>query len=444
MSMSPLCFNQGTREQKPLADLDEAANWKGIMKGMFLKTFRGKQARQSTDQDTVGAERPIPRRNASIQCSESEMDLERHEDASESEEDEGTAAARRVLLERTNSFRFHTDENDVIPISVEHWLPVDFRARYAPLFIDNGYDDTSFISGITEDDVAAIGISSRTHISALMSAIRQLPEIELVPSIPDSVNKWLRDVGLQMYEDNFTRCHIVTTSHLDILRTMTKTDIKTDLGITKAGHIRRLKLALLSLRLPTIVEQELEGVKDEIKSLESRNLASTNPNEFQFWEDLRKARLIPDTAAFMHDLDLKGELWLCEKLTELRNFVITIYAVGNALWLTLIFTLIDKSALRILGTTVLDLVFVVVFGLTIIIQFISMLFHRLSTWMHITARAPYCCRNPYNATWSWRELTRPGRDSETTERGEEDNSAEIQTAYTNYGAIYNDREQLLD
>jgi len=59
------------------------------------------------------------------------------------------------------------------------------------------------------------------------------------------------------------------------------------------------------------VEQELEGVKDEIKSLESRNLASTNPNEFQFWEDLRKARLIPDTAAFMHDLDLKGELWLC-------------------------------------------------------------------------------------------------------------------------------------
>ena len=70
---------------------------------LYITDYRGKQASQSTDQDTVGAERPIPRRNASIQCSESEMDLERHEDASESEEDEGKAAARRVLLGMTHA-----------------------------------------------------------------------------------------------------------------------------------------------------------------------------------------------------------------------------------------------------------------------------------------------------------------------------------------------------
>jgi len=59
------------------------------------------------------------------------------------------------------------------------------------------------------------------------------------------------------------------------------------------------------------------------------------------------------TVAWLPDTIVFCVLLTSEKLTELRNFVITIYAVGNALWLTLIFTLIDKSALRILGTTVL-------------------------------------------------------------------------------------------
>ena len=58
------------------------------------------------------------------------------------------------------------------------------QPMYAPLFVKKGYDDTTFLSGLTDADVAAVGIKSKAHISALMSAIRLLPEHEIEPCVP--------------------------------------------------------------------------------------------------------------------------------------------------------------------------------------------------------------------------------------------------------------------
>ena len=44
---------------------------------------------------------------------------------------------------------------------------------------------------------------------------------------------------------------------------------------------------------------------------------------------------------------------ISEKLTELRNAVLLLYAVSNALWLILITTLVKQPELSVLGTTAL-------------------------------------------------------------------------------------------
>ncbi len=48
----------------------------------------------------------------------------------------------------------------------------------------NGYEDTSFIAGMSEEELVSIGVTKRTHLSALMTAISLLPELEATPNVP--------------------------------------------------------------------------------------------------------------------------------------------------------------------------------------------------------------------------------------------------------------------
>lgn len=47
------------------------------------------------------------------------------------------------------------------------------------------------------------------------------------------------------------------------------------------------------------------------------------------------------------------------------------------------------------------LTFLSVFGFMISVQFFCMIFHRLSTFIHLIARAPPRCGDPYHINWSW-------------------------------------------
>ena len=52
----------------------------------------------------------------------------------------------------------------------------------------------------------------------------------------------------------------------------------------------------------------MNQVKDEIDALTSHNLEQVNKNEHDFWERLRQHCLLPDSVAFAHDHDLKGDV----------------------------------------------------------------------------------------------------------------------------------------
>lgn len=48
----------------------------------------------------------------------------------------------------------------------------------------NGFDDTSFVAGMTDNDLREIGIKTTGHCNAMMQAIRLLPEVEIEPCVP--------------------------------------------------------------------------------------------------------------------------------------------------------------------------------------------------------------------------------------------------------------------
>jgi chitin synthase len=285
------------------------------------------------------------------------------------------------------------------PIPVSDWLPQNLRDQYGSTLEMNGYDDTSYLFGMTDSELRDVGITSKAHRSAIHEAIKFLPEPEIEPCVPKNVTHWLENVGLSMYATNFCKAHIVNATTMETLKGMKRKDLKSELGITKPGHQKRLLLAISKLRHATTMERAQMETKHEIDALKTHNLKTVRPEEYDFWECLRQQRLLPESTVFAHDLELK------EKLIELRNSTLLVFAITNVIWLILISTLVTKAQLNVLDTNALGLAFLIVFGLILCIQFICMLLHRCSTWMHLIARTPTKCGDPVRASWAFRDLT---------------------------------------
>ena len=65
------------------------------------------------------------------------------------------------------------------------------QEKYTNLFESQGYEDTSFIAGMNEDDLKKIGVKSMTHRQKLLAEIKDLPDYEVEPSVPVSTYKAL-------------------------------------------------------------------------------------------------------------------------------------------------------------------------------------------------------------------------------------------------------------
>ena len=52
------------------------------------------------------------------------------------------------------------------------------------MFQDHGYDDTSFIAGMTDHELEVLGVHSKAHRNALTDAIKQLPATDIDPAVP--------------------------------------------------------------------------------------------------------------------------------------------------------------------------------------------------------------------------------------------------------------------
>ncbi|XP_078678180.1 uncharacterized protein LOC144914299 [Branchiostoma floridae x Branchiostoma belcheri] len=114
------------------------------------------------------------------------------------------------------------------------WLKDIGMKRYEKEFLDNGYEDTSFICTIKEEDLRYMGIRMRGHVLKLTRAISQLPEPILPTGRQLGIDTWLRDLGLGQYYFRFLEGGYSGVHGMEHLRGMTSQDL-VEIGVTKRG-----------------------------------------------------------------------------------------------------------------------------------------------------------------------------------------------------------------
>uniref|UniRef100_A0A2C9L3V7 SAM domain-containing protein n=1 Tax=Biomphalaria glabrata TaxID=6526 RepID=A0A2C9L3V7_BIOGL len=125
--------------------------------------------------------------------------------------------------------------SESIHMAVDQWLPTDFHESYLKAFKDHGYENTSFIKGITAKDLHHIGVKRKGHVQHLLDLISNLPGFEIHYKVPTDVKSWLKEIGLSMYKDTFSRNTIKTLKDMEILKSPHVKEIVDQLGIVKQG-----------------------------------------------------------------------------------------------------------------------------------------------------------------------------------------------------------------
>jgi len=102
--------------------------------------------------------------------------------------------------------------------------------------------------------------------------------------------------------------------------------------------------------------------------------------EKEFWIKLIADKLKPESA----DLSKVNELKT--KLKDLRNYSVLVLLLTNIMWIVFLYTLAFPQLEKFnLPKEAFSLIFVTVFSLITVIQFIAMIFHRFATLLHLLA-----------------------------------------------------------
>ena len=224
---------------------------------------------------------------------------------------------------------------------------------------------------------------SVTFVGEPLNHIRQNTEISPINrSVRSRVDVPIRHAQSRLRTHSFP-CSIESMEH-------TRQPITNDvISFLVERRIREDRLTMNALRLHRLnVDNHDEG------------------KEFEFWTKLRKARLLPESKAFGQHSELS------EKLADLRDSVVLFITVANLLWIILIMSLAAKVNLNVAGTNPLGLSFLVVFGVLIVLQFLTMLWHRLSTLLHLIARAPFRAGRTSVKVWSFDDSDLPPAPTE--------------------------------
>lgn len=283
---------------------------------------------------------------------------------------------------------------------VEDWLPSEYKC-YIDNFKNHGYDNVSFIAGcIKEKDLISIGIVNHGHRKRLMHVIESLPPEELLQEIPENVQEWLTNIGLEEYWGKFFENSYTEPRDLADIKYLSREEIMSLFQIKKEGHIRRLLKATSVLQYPTKAQTRIREARKAIMSEVTRNLKEDNADdgaEFEFWDTLRSICLLPEQAAF----NSSGEL--VEKLSDLRDTTLLVMGIANVLWLTFMVTVMNQGkSLNLIGTSFASLAFLAVYSIVLLLQFVAMVFHRLEAALHYIARAPFKPGH-FKSNWSWRD-----------------------------------------
>ncbi|XP_031575148.1 uncharacterized protein LOC116308782 isoform X2 [Actinia tenebrosa] len=277
--------------------------------------------------------------------------------------------------------------SDDIHLPVEEWLKGDLK-EYTGNFRKHGYDSIAFICSMKEKDLEYIGIKKRGHRQKIAREITKLPKHEIEEDIPIDVGEWLEDLGLEEYIDAFDENGYNEPTDLEDLKNMDKDTVKETFNITKVAHLNMLCQAINKLQYANQGQKVIRKARRELLRVPTHLLEYYNNDggdEYEFWENLRQSRLIPEMAGFDGNTELK------EKLQDLRNSAVMIFLVANTLWMIVIMVLVRQSSLKTLGVDLIGLSFLLVYGTIIILQFLAMIGHRLTTLLHVLARASWTC-----------------------------------------------------
>lgn len=130
------------------------------------------------------------------------------------------------------------------------------------------------------------------------------------------------------------------------------------------------------------MELRIRHTETVIDNLQATILQNTNSEEADFWTDLILRKLKPVSVRFQGQVeDLKNSL------RNLRNAVLAVLFLINVVWILLLYTLsfpeLEDFGLDSRG---FQLLFLAVYGFIIIVQFITLIFHRIVTLIHFLGR----------------------------------------------------------
>lgn len=143
------------------------------------------------------------------------------------------------------------------------------------------------------------------------------------------------------------------------------------------------------------------------KEVVDGKLLEISTHECRFWQDFIRKYLLPLQSKLDDQLQIKASL------EKLRNRLAILYILSNMCFITLILSLEYSSVSNkklsfempcyISGSHVarirpLSIVFVIVFGVLLVCQLVAMLFHRISTFLHIIASIDLSFILPFNRT----------------------------------------------
>ena len=134
-----------------------------------------------------------------------------------------------------------------------------------------------------------------------------------------------------------------------------------------------------------IVEIQTNKTRTRVEKALTLHLSEVeNPDkvlEYRFWESLAEHTLKPESANLGKVEELK------EKLKNLRNLALLVLLLTNIMWIVFLYTLVFPQLTDYnLPDRAFSLLFLAIFSVIILIQFIAMIFHRFVTLVHLLAR----------------------------------------------------------
>lgn len=282
-----------------------------------------------------------------------------------------------------------------LTMNIEDWLDGPY-AVYIKNFKQAGYDDTTFLMGLKEQELVEIGIKNRGHRKKIIAEIERLPPEDIDQDVPEDVRDWLFILGLEEYWPLFEENSYAEPNALADLKLMDKATVAQTFNIVKPGHLKKLSKAISQLKYPTTAQRKIRQSRIALEKVQTYQLAEEMPEEYIFWDRLRKICLLTEQAAFSQSEELHS------KLFELRNSALVVFAVCNILWLTIMLAILSQgNKLTIFQSNFLSVIFLVVYAVIMVIQFVTLTVHRISTWLHFIARTPFRPGKKAQKNWSF-------------------------------------------